>query len=929
MEENQPEIHVVCISEHWYKEGQEITAVLPGYNRIAAFCRENHIHGGVMIFANPNLQMTELKLNTECVEIEFEYTAAISRSIKTIILCLYRSPDGNLENFLEKFYNINDELATRFPKYRIIICGDFNIHFEKDLKRAIFEEISSSFQLQLTVEEPTRIRNGPPATLDNILIQNKNEIYMLLNKDFGISDHTGQIISLQCNEKIDTRPTSQEKRIFNNKNNKTFAYNLKNINWDIIYTKPEVNDAFEAFATLLDSCFKKSYPLKKVNSKKINKGWITKAIRTSCKNKRSLIMLKNHFPTSGFLKDYVKIYSNLLENIISLSKQRYFRSQIEDSNNKIKTTWNVIKTNIQKNPPQAKENLELQDKNETITDPKQVADIFAQFFETVAQKLTGNIISKKTHREFLRSIQPNQNNPFSFTDVDEDQVETITKKLKSKHSTGYDEIPITIIKDNIDILKKPLVHLINLSLGSRIFPDSYKIAKVKPLFKKGQKTSVENYRPVSLLPSISKILETVVKNQLTDYITQNSILSRNQFGFQKKKDTTQAIHNLLTNINHILDQRDHPLTIFCDLSKAFDCVDHAILLEKLKYYGVTNNWFVSYLQDWRMFVEVEHCSNNVSNKIKSSLRSLKCGVPQGSILGPLLFLIYVNDLDINFPLVLFTLFADDTSITLHNKHLKDLKTEGENILGGVCDWFAANKLALNVDKTFNILFQPNRKVGELAIDTEEGSVSSQSRLKFLGVYIDESLDWKCHISTLNKSLSSAIYAIRIARQNIGRETALTIYYAYFYSLLQYGVEFWGISVDAKSTFILQKRAIRIIFSLQRLRSCREYFKDHKIFTLANLYIYKTAALMFGDRENLPTHAHIHRYSTRGNEAFLLPNFTLEVNRRSPCYMGTKILNHLPRHLLASQNEVIFKRNLKTLLHVHAFYNINEFFNHTF
>lgn len=381
----------------------------------------------------------------------------------------------------------------------------------------------------------------------------------------------------------------------------------------------------------------------------------------------------------------------------------------------------------------------------------------------------------------------------------------------------------------------------------------------------------------------------------------------------------------------MLEQKQIPLGIFCDLTKAFDCVDHLTLINKLEYYGIRGmplNWFKSYLNKREMFVRITHGTNTELINYESNRADIQCGVPQGSVLGPTLFIIYINDIVSNFPTVAFSLFADDTSIITHHDNITSLQTISQSAMDGIADWFLANKLALNYSKTQSIIFQLYGNAQDINICVnQQQDICSTDSTKFLGIYIDNRLDWSEHITQLNIKLSKAVFAIYTIKQNINFAVAKQVYFAYFNSILQYGIEFWGLAIDATKTFIIQKRAIRILCGLQSRDSCRTVFKDEKIFTLTNLYIYKVSLLINKNHNLLLRPSDIHKYPTRKQE-IIPPKYNYNRTRKGPLYTGIKIYNHLPQNfkLFSSRK---FKIELKKLLHQHAFYNLDEYFQTTF
>ena len=324
--------------------------------------------------------------------------------------------------------------------------------------------------------------------------------------------------------------------------------------------------------------------------------------------------------------------------------------------------------------------------------------------------------------------------------VTENEIDKIILNFRES-SAGWDELKPTVIKSIRHCIALPLRHICNLSFRTGIFPDELKIANVVPIFKSGDEMIFSNYRPVSVLPVFSKIIERLMYNRLLKYTNDNNLLYKYQFGFQKGRSTHMALIILIDKISEALENGDCVIGIFLDFSKAFDTVDHIILLQKMYFYGIqdtTLSWFENYLSNRKQYVTY--------NGIKSQTEKINCGVPQGSILGPLLFLIYINDLSTVSEACMSILFADDTNMFFTGKNLKTMATVINEELIRVQEWLHCNKLSLNVLKTHYIIFTSRNKcVNDVDIRINDAHIERVYATKFLGVQIDAQLTWKKHI----------------------------------------------------------------------------------------------------------------------------------------------------------------------------------------
>ena len=383
-----------------------------------------------------------------------------------------------------------------------------------------------------------------------------------------------------------------------------------------------------------------------------------------------------------------------------------------------------------------------------------------------------------------------------------------------------------------------------------------KIAKVIPIFKSGDKNNMDNYRPISLLSTFSKFLEKLVANRLLVFLERNNVLSKWQFGFRNNHSTIHPLVHFLNKITDSLNSKKHSIAIFCDLKTAFDTCDRSILFKKMEKYGISGielQWFTSYLTDRKQYVSI--------NGVSGSLRDILFGVPQGSILGPLLFILFINDLPLSSDF-LSLLFADDTTLVLSHENLAELVTRVNTEFRKVCEYFRCNNLVLHPDKTKFILFSRSRvREGVVLLCnnnnlnqnyTDNISVISGiskddiiPAVKFLGVYIDQDLSFKFHISQIKQKLSKALYSLRSVKNLLSQKSLILLYNSLFHCHLLYAIQIWSCvnSGPINELFKLQKSAIRIISNVSYNAHTEPLFKKLQILPLPDLITFTKLQFM--------------------------------------------------------------------------------------
>ena len=522
----------------------------------------------------------------------------------------------------------------------------------------------------------------------------------------------------------------------------------------------------------------------------------------------------------------------------------------------LKKTWQILRKAINNSCKKENSIQSIIVNNECISDPLIMANKFNEFFSQIAHV----IVEKINPSQDIPIPNPKiVNELFSLSDspLTTQEIVDCTKMLKDKSSLDFNGLSSSFVKKIIRSIANPLCHIFSLSFISGDIPSQLKTAKIIPIFKSGDSSSLDNYRPIALLSVFSKIMEKIVCSRLSIFLENNDILTPNQYGFRKNHSTLHPMLHFLNHISNSLDKKQHSIAIFCDLRKAFDSCNHSILLKKLDKIGIKNNnllWFKNYLQNRKQFVSIKENS--------SSYLNINIGVPQGSILGPILFLIYINDLPYcsNF---ISLLFADDTTLLLSDNCIHSLISNVNQELQKIVNFFRYNKLSLHPLKTKFMLFtnSPVVKQMDIQIYINNNNINEFDPLKkfsiarvkqeddvpairFLGVFFDPNLNFKYHIKTISAKMSKALYILRSTKNYLTQKACKAVYYSLLHCNLIYCLPIYSCTAmqNLKHLVSSQKAAVRIVFGSKYNDHTEPIFKSlsilsfHKLVHFFNLQI---------------------------------------------------------------------------------------------
>ena len=527
-----------------------------------------------------------------------------------------------------------------------------------------------------------------------------------------------------------------------------------------------------------------------------------------------------------------------------------------------------------------------------ISDGKDISNKFNDFFINIGPTLANAI--PHTSKSPLNYLGASVSETIFLSPVTGNEIGKLLLSLKNT-ATGYDDINSMSLKLCSQYVTQPLTHICNLSLTYGVFPDQMKIANVIPLYKSDNPMIFSHYRPVSLLCILSKVFEKIMYERIVTFLNANNILYKFQFGFRPKHSPYLALITVIDKLTAAIENGDYAIGVFLDFSKAFDTVNHSILLDKLYHYGIrgcAHSCFKSYLSNWHQFVTY--------NGVMSGKQMIRCGVPQGSILDPLLFLTYINDLssarDHSQPF----LFADDTNLFLSGSSICQLQQNMESDLMNIAEWLKANELSLNIKKTHLMVFTSKNKTPtnmELHIG---GQPIEKVEHKILGVILDHKITWKKHINYISNKIEKGIGIIKKVRKYLNSETLISLYYSFIYPYLIYCNQVWGNTCKSNmnSVVLLQKKIIRIICGVKPREHTDPLYIKLKLLKCEDINKYLLSRLMYrihhGDITMLDGYfiknSNIHNYNTRQSDHYHVPSFKTNLGKACFKYQGALIWN---------------------------------------
>lgn len=912
---------VIAVSETWLVQDKHDLSdySIDGYS-LYSCPRTAKGGGGVAIYVNDLFTHDVVKtINSNNMESLF-IEIALHKTKTVRVGCVYRAPNTDISEFNNELQTILEENNNK----SMFICGDFNI----DLLKYECHQNSQDFVNQLfsfgfypLINMPTRVTFSSNTIIDNIYT---NEVGVTMKNGIMINDISDHLpifnlveYSYSRNHKTKCTKYSYVRQL-KEQNVSNFSERLHNLDWTDVYETDNVNACYTSFMALFTDSFNISCPVVKVKHKQENsrKPWLTKGLINACKKKNNLYKSFIKYRNKQAEIKY-KTYKNKLISILRSAEKMYYCKKLKDYKNDIKSTWKILNEITQRKKGKCVVTNEFISGDKTITNDKTIADGFVEFFTNIGPSLAKKI-DPCPGKDFSNFLGQGISNSIFLSPVTENEILKVVEHFRNKHSCGYDDISMSMVKSIIFDIIKPLCDICNKSFVSGVFPDSMKIAKIIPLFKSGNKKIFSNYRPVSVLPQFSKILEKLFYNRIISFVKTNSIMYNSQYGFRENHSTSLALMELFEKITSNLDNKLVTVGVFIDLKKAFDTIDHSILINKLCHYGVrgvASNWIKNYLSNRSQYV--------VHNNVSSEYKTIRCGVPQGSILGPILFLLYINDLANVSDKLKFILFADDTNVFHTGKNVVDVSTILNDELKNLSIWFKVNKLSLNISKTNYMIFDSKGKEIDCTISIDGVNVERVHVTKFLGVLVDDKLSWHNQISSVSRNVSKNISILYKVKYILNSDSLFTLYCSLILPYLSYACEIWGNTFDSSinKLILLQKRAIRIVDKSHYREHTDPLFVKYNCLKFKDIVNSKILSVVFQAKNNLlPENVqslflqndNVHNYNTRSKSKgnFNVKYCRTKLRSLNISVKGVKLWNNFDTDVHNIKSVKLFKKHVK-------------------
>ncbi len=897
------ELHIIAVTETWFANNISKKQIITNFNKISAF-RPNRTGGGASIYVNKSMSFRECFTwsndDDSIVKIELFDDKKICD-----IMCIYRPPrplTQSFGDFVRKLDEVLDDCETN-----TIVIGDMNINlFNDDIKsKRYLETLYSNGFTVCNRYEVTRPASS--SNIDHILTNNCTTPMNIMQLEHYISDHN--VIFTEVNHlqvKLNKIITKTQTKIDFQKLKSNLENNNNNFNNTDLNATQNYDNFFLNLKTKLNEATKQRTI--KLSGRHL-KPWTDAELKTTMDATAFWYNKYSRDRQNDLLKDEYKRWDAKLK-LMKIEKWTAYNSQkIQQNLGDSRKTWAVIKTNIL-GEEQKSERIVIQDGGAITSEKPKIAEKFNSFFTSVADGIASNL--PDVQRQQLSTPIPPTDHKILYP-ATESEVKNTIKLLKNTTSVGHDNISTLTLKECADAVTPALTVLINQSLNEGIFPNQLKIAKIIPIYKSSDRTLIENYRPIALLSVVSKIYEKIARARLIQYLDDNRIIDQRQYGFRSRSNTESALFDLVNRIQALTQKKRKVGVVFYDLRKAFDTVNLEILLEILQNIGLHGTdlaWFRSYLCGRTQYVEIDGT--------RSSERPVTSSVPQGSVLGPILFLLYVNQiqhLDLEGEP---QLYADDIAIVYTNETHEAIKHDIQQDFAKLSDWTASMKLSINFDKTKIMLIKQDRII-EPPIKFNNCDVHFVNNFKYLGVDLDSKMNFIPYLDNLKKKLSQIAGLFKKMRNVIPLKLKKPLFEAFFNSHIQYGLNIWGVTFNylIEGIQIIQNKAIKNLFNYHYLENTNKVHQETKILPLTLSHFIKSCCLVHNvQKEHVHSNTKIrpnnnfHDHNLRNNN-----NLRNETNNstgfRTKPLLYTYINNYNKiDQTIKIENKVKFRKKLK-------------------